>query len=629
MSAKPTTYTDLLAMQERLVLQGALKAQTAANRASILRAFLKLNNLDVDDAVGHEFRASFHAQCREFAEHLTAEGRTARNVSNSLAALRPWRQLVVSVDTDRAIAGDSLPPFAQAFRSLLKEYPVKRLAAQLAIPSDMLYGWLKGKKPRLSNLPYLHRVEKHFGVEHGELAVLAGFSGGSRIATTVGESALVDYRGTLATRTANHYLLKPEANSPLRTQWHEFVRYKTEWQPELNRGDSAIWRISPLKFRRESALSWASFLDGSEVPTAKFAWTKTASYLGWLALPAEQGGGGIPMNDVQTLAWFAVKEQVEAYVRWMVKRNDNVYNGAVFEFFAFGASLLRLGTGYLQQQPDFLGTLPSKFQSGDWEEMCRKTFALLQTLSTRYRKERRQTRDPKAPMRHVLETENPMELVADMVQRMRADRPLGGAPIREAVWARDMALIKFLVSNPLRLRNIATLTWRADNMGQLYQKADGSWWVRIERRNFKNVRGAAGDADYDMPVQKTVWQDLERYLKVFRPRLLECATDYVFVPSRDGGKKRLAPDAPWADLSVRVSQLTKRYLWRCPGIGTHAFRHLVATSIIKASKLSDFKTAALVLNDRLATVEKNYAHLRSSDGANRMNELLGPTLRRM
>jgi len=70
-------------------------------------------------------------------------------------------------------------------------------------------------------------------------------------------------------------------------------------------------------------------------------------------------------------------------------------------------------------------------------------------------------------------------------------------------------------------------------------------------------------------------------------------------------------------------------LWRCPGIGTHAFRHLVATSIIKASNLSDFKTAALVLNDQLATVEKNYAHLRSADGANRMADLLGATFRRM
>jgi integrase len=185
-----------------------------------------------------------------------------------------------------------------------------------------------------------------------------------------------------------------------------------------------------------------------------------------------------------------------------------------------------------------------------------------------------------------------------------------------------------LVSNPLRLRNIATLTWRADNTGQLYQRPDGSWWIRIDRDFFKNVRGAAGESEYDMPVQEMAWGDLERYVKVFRPRLLVSDTDYVFVAARHGPYKRDRAK-PWTELSGRIVQLTKTYLWRCPGVGTHAFRHLVATAIIKASKLTDFKTAALVLNDRMSTVEKNYAHLRSSEGANRMNELLGQTFRRM
>jgi integrase len=110
--------------------------------------------------------------------------------------------------------------------------------------------------------------------------------------------------------------------------------------------------------------------------------------------------------------------------------------------------------------------------------------------------------------------------------------------------------------------------------------------------------------------------------------MLRCDSDYVFLAGSHGSTVR-DPALPWTDLSRRVEHLTAKYLWRCAGIGTHAFRHLVATAIIKASDLSDFKTAALVLNDRMSTVEKNYAHLRSSEGANRMTELLGATLRRM
>ena len=74
--------------------------------------------------------------------------------------------------------------------------------------------------------------------------------------------------------------------------------------------------------------------------------------------------------------------------------------------------------------------------------------------------------------------------------------------------------------------------------------------------------------------------------------------------------------------------LTAQYVASCPGIGAHAFRHIVATSILKADG-GDFKVAALVLNDRAATVEKHYSGLRSNDGAERMAELLEAQYSRM
>lgn len=68
-----------------------------------------------------------------------------------------------------------------------------------------------------------------------------------------------------------------------------------------------------------------------------------------------------------------------------------------------------------------------------------------------------------------------------MVQGMRCDRPVGCA-VAEALCSQDLFLIKLLVSNPLRCRNLAALTWpegnkdgrRPDNKGSLYQRIDGS-----------------------------------------------------------------------------------------------------------------------------------------------------------
>jgi integrase len=626
MSAQPVTYKLLLETEERLVNQGAIAARTAANRASTLRRFLKANALNVEDPVGAELRADFPEKSREFAGALAAGGMSPRNVGNTLSVLRRLRGLVIEIDTERAIAGDNFTPFTQAFRALMKDYAVHRLARQTGVPASMLYGWMKGKRPRAGNIPHLKRVEAFFGLEAETLTTLAGFAGGKYVVPAVGEPLKVAYREELAVHTRQHYLLKPTPDSPLRAQWLDFVRYKTDWAPVLARTDRGVWRFAPIPLRVERPANWYEFLDGREVPSAELTWSIVASFLGWLSLAGADGGAGLPASAVQTLAWMAVRERVQQYVAWRVRRVGGRYNGTVFAFFAFAAALLRQESGWLWQQGKFLATLPPEYAGRDWGEMCAGTYSLAQRLTMRWRSQRRQTRDPRAPMRGILESERPLDYVVDMVQRMRADRPLSGARQAEATWARDLALIELLISNPLRRRNLAGLTWRADNTGELYQHPDGSWWVRIPREHFKNTQGAAGASDYDMPVQAAVWRDLERYVRVLRPHLLTFASDYVFVPTP--GPQHLC-DRPWEGISPRVKELTRKYLWRSPGISPHAFRHLVATAIIKASGLSDFKTAALVLNDRLSTVEQNYAHLKSGDGANRMGELLGDAFRRL
>ena len=110
-------------------------------------------------------------------------------------------------------------------------------------------------------------------------------------------------------------------------------------------------------------------------------------------------------------------------------------------------------------------------------------------------------------------------------------------------------------------------------------------------------------------------------------------TDLFFVTAHSGpsvktvGNIKPVP-VPWVDLSGRVKELTYRYLYRCPGVGCHAFRHIVATAILKAPG-GDFKTAALVLYDRIATVEKHYAFLTANVGGDRMSELLASSFKRM
>jgi hypothetical protein len=85
---------------------------------------------------------------------------------------------------------------------------------------------------------------------------------------------------------------------------------------------------------------------------------------------------------------------------------------------------------------------------------------------------------------------------------------------------------------------------------------------------------------------------------------------------------------PWAGVSPKVYALTGKYIPQCSGFSAHAFRHIVATSILKAPG-GTHKTAAKVLNDRVATVEKHYDGLTSNDGASEMGRLLESQFNRM
>jgi integrase len=366
--------------------------------------------------------------------------------------------------------------------------------------------------------------------------------------------------------------------------------------------------------------AWYAYVRDQYVPTAGIAWTKVAGFLGWLQLPRSLGGLQMDAEQAQTLAWLVRDDLIEQYLDWKIRRSGDVVHSGIEEFPRFVSGLVNSKTGYLKLTTALSNSLV--LQGMSWAEQCEQCFAGMKELKQHYEGLFKTSRDPFEPIQAVLVLPNPLDAVADMTFRMTADRPLTNGT-QEAVWARDLALIRLLMSNPLRIKNLQELTWRADNSGQLYQQPDGSWHIRIDRKDFKNHQGAAKERDYHNPVDPMVWPILQQYLTIHRPRLVGGRnSDYVFVSQEPQEK-----DGPWTRMNRRVFTLTARYLWGCPGVGPHAFRHIVATAILKNSP-NDWQTAALVLHDKVETVQKHYAHLRSADGARRMHSLFEKTFAR-
>ena len=217
------------------------------------------------------------------------------------------------------------------------------------------------------------------------------------------------------------------------------MRYRTAaaLPAGLQRTKRGRWRFSPCPLTAMTDANWWAFLDGREVASARYGWGNTAMYLGWLKMSTEAGGAGLNPSETQSMAWLAVPDYIEAYLDWRKARSGRRNQGAN-QALAFLTALVRPRFGFLRQHPEWQATLPKRYRKEKWEAMCDRQFDLLEQLASSYYNEIEVSRDSFEPLRHLIDQKNPMDSVADMIQRMCAARPVGVAPSKEAIWARDL-----------------------------------------------------------------------------------------------------------------------------------------------------------------------------------------------
>lgn len=612
---------------ERRVAAGEISATAIPNLKSALRAFLKSFGISEQAAIGSVLRRSALRNLNLHIECLKTEGRDGSYIANRKSLMKKWFELVNTVDRIDAIANNRKTPLQLALDEILIKTSLSATAVAKAagISTASLRRWLNGANVQQRALPSLRRLERFFAMEAGSLVSLAS---NERMAAPGPEemAAAIEYRERLAVAAKDPYLLK-EASAGLREEWHDYLGHKTEKVPVLKRHSRGAWATTDLVTTAETEQNWFAFLDGRHVPTASVVWTQVASFLGWLSRDKALGGAGMSLDATQTLAWLTNKPLVHTYLNWMIRRSDNKAHNGVVGVVKQIASLTHPKHGYLTQHPEILNRLPQAYQPENWFENCKAIYSWAsETQKNLTESGIELSREPTEPIKDVLELNNPLEAVADMVVRMKSEQPVTGGVI-EAIWARDVFLVKFLSSIPLRAKNAKLLTYKRDNTGKLYRTPSGGWAVRIPKEEFKNAKGAAKDRDFNMPVDASLWGDIEIYLNTYRPMLPDAdKVDYVFLSSKV--EKTRGYVGVWVSLNRHIAVLTRKYLWRCPGIGSHAFRYIVATSILKR-RPGEWETAADVLHDKVETVKKHYAHLRSADGATRMYELFSSTFARM
>lgn len=611
MSAITLTFHELSDKMKQLAAERAFSPASLANLESALKAFLKANSLTENSVVGSFMRASYYRNLSAHVEILKAEKRSSQYIANRKNLLGKWASLVKHIDLQDAVVNNTYTPFQLALKDIVAQANITQgeLAKALNITKSTLQGWMRGVQPRQTAVPQLRRIESFFAMAPDALVSLA-FERNFYKVTEEGTSEKIPFRKRMSEFTKDPYQLK-SLSPQLAQEWHGLLVHKTEKLHLLKRYSRGAWVTTEFFTKGLVESNQHLFIKGKFVPTAGIVWITVSSYLGWLCRDAERDGAGISTDEAQTLAWMTNKAMVHRYLAWKIERSDDKIHNGILDFLNQVKAFSHPVHGYLTQMPSLNEHLPEYARHENWKEACQEVFLWANEMKRNLANGGiEKSREPMLPIKHILELPDPLAAIGDMTARMRASKPVTGG-IDEAIWARDLLLIRLMASNPLRAKNLKLLTYKADNSGNLYKKPDGSWNIRIDKKAFKNQKGAAGEEEYDVPVTANVWPAIEEYLQVFRPMLPDAdRVSCVFLSSLSEKPKGYI--GSWVSLNRRVFYLTKRYLWGCPGIGSHGFRYIIGTSILKKNP-DAWGLAAAALHDKEETVRKHYAHLRMRD----------------
>lgn len=623
--------------------------QQLRNRLTALNAWQNFIGATDEDAIGDEFGPKFLKTFDRFFDFQTDSGLAERTVRDRLEFLSQWKAAF-----DEMGFIDDLPAeFGDALAELMRRAKLtpRELGRLCGLHKDTLTSWVtKRYVPRQDVVTRVAAIERVFALPVKTLISRLGLAEFQWYARIRKEDAETRRQTKNSKRMSERLLSKNFYTLPptdfVRDQWLQVIRFKTD---PLRDGAKArnTWRTKEAADSGRKA-DWSSQIDGKVCATAAVQWGQFNSYFGWLAIAAPEGGG-IPSEDCLNMFWLIHAKKLLAHTDWLRRRASGVAHNGMKSLLDNVRSFLRPETGWLWLNYEVALTVPAKYlpfryikgETTDaeleaaWKKACEEARAVLKKRTDALREPGvlKLSRDPKAPIAAILAQPRPLDVVLGLVQQLENNPPPLHNKRDYPTWLRDVVLMKMLVSNPLRVSNFATMRYRADNTGNLYQDVTGAWRLRFLSSDFKNEKGAASD-DYDVPVPEYVWGNIERYLAEGRPVLRGSGEyDYMFLPWAGGhpsknvdrfGIPLQARPGMWdADsISNRVSELSLRYLPGNPPFRGHAIRHIVATDHLKRHPGS-YTVVAHLLHDKLETVIRAYSHTQVSDGLQVLHDAVG------
>lgn len=624
-----TTYQQLIDEHERRFAITALnspesitespgnQSQQSANLLSTLRGYLVFFGKTLLSPVGPELGGQFDASVRSYCDILTVSERTIRDRRSHL---NRWREIADALRQEAHVARTRLKGvvaanFAERLRVAMTQTSVslESLASATRVSENLLQSWLRGSPPSRKMRPAIRRIECVLNIPEGQLERFLPRQGAGHHDKKDAIVPSIAYRKSIAERNKSGYKMPSAQLSPaLQHELQALYRYKTARRSPvgLQRHCRGLWKSYPSDSRPDTKP--VPFDDTTSCPSFNLFVSLLRGVLGFLHLPRSRGGFGVRLEDCQTLAWLAVPDITDRFLDFLTTRSNGLVHGGQGQFVRTVLSLVHPESGYLAQQPNFSLALPVDFRPVDWSVSCAETRERMLAWKAECASGEK-SRRPEIAINGLLNLAEPFAPVLRAVQQldeMAHMCPEGG--IQEAVNKRNALLLLMLVHNPLRARNYKLMKTVESVNGYVYRSGD-TYRIRIPKSGFKNANSHQFDY-YDVACLPLVSARLEDYLENYRPKLVGDTDDEGYLFVTDAGDF-------FQCLNTVVFQLTKKLIPETPGFSPHAFRNLVATVWLSRHP-DDYLTVAELLNDRLETVIKSYAHLKKDTSLARHGELI-------
>lgn len=555
--------------------------QSLKNELSVIKSWMAFHGVTEFDLVGEELGISFSPRLADYLTDLKRGGKSRQTRSDRKSILGGLRESHMELMR----ACDLPEDFPGALRHLTTAsgLSLQRIANKSGVLKATIYAWIdKINTPISSSLLKIQRLEAFFKLPSGTLS--------SRLPEAIWNkgrvlSATTPWRKHQADLVSLRYLLH-EFPGPVRGEWGDMVSFHTD----------PLWSVSRgLKVNSEWRVRWNTNI----CVTAKIRLNMLKSYFGFLCLPAtgddpRMVGMGYDPRQL-TVALLGDADHVLKYLNFMKSRAVNKsFNTSTLNFLRFSMAVLRKGTGFLRQHSALGARLPKPVAEGDWVSWCITNYRKISELKKIIKRSKndglKMSREPFAAVSEIIrQRPHPISALFELATNMEGLKPLleDGSEERLASHCRDIFLIRFLSSNPLRVQNIAMMTYipaspyeftracetyrrmRAakklpdpnelyldvDEASNLFQARDGSWWLRFDDRDFKNEKTGRQDSvcqrlDYEVKIVPSVWPSLVDYLFRHRAVLIR---SYIAALQKERAGRGFTPLTAEEDLAISNS----------------------------------------------------------------------------